>query len=245
MMIGSAAYWYGIQSALTTNVPVALAYTAILTIAPPTLISFLIPSTPAGMFLQRINAQTVGYPVVIVCSFILLYYSYYLLTSYWTAQPVAQSANVVHHQMLIGIIGFILIPGLLAAPVSSTELVEQMRQAHLVQRYELQTQADIQILRATLLRAQQLSMKGFSNLSDGERRELVDAMNGLVIGINETMKEVGSTVRALSGVQLPYNNYLADDDDIVEVLGYLSDELEGTNGNERNNSAVISRARRS
>ena len=47
-----------------------------------------------------------------------------------------------------------------------------MRQAHLVKRYELQTQADIAILRATLLRAQEKALLGFANLTLDEREEL-------------------------------------------------------------------------
>jgi hypothetical protein len=61
-MGGSAAYWWGVQSQLTDNRIVAIAFTAILVLAPPSLVSFLIPWSPAGMLLQKINARTWGTP---------------------------------------------------------------------------------------------------------------------------------------------------------------------------------------
>jgi len=226
-MCGSAAWWWGVQSSLTDNKLVALAYTAIMTLAPSALISFLIPWSPAGMLLQKVNMKTAGYTVVIICSLYLLYYSYWIMSAWWSAQPVTADANLVSQQMLIGVIGFIIVPALLWTPVSSDELVEQVRQAHLVKRYELQTQADIAILRATLLRAQQLSLKGFANLTILERQELSGAMNGLVSSVNKTLREVGDTVRAVSGVAMPFDGMLDDNEDIRGVLDYIGDSLIG------------------
>ncbi len=227
-MGGSAAYWWGVQSALTDNRIVAMAYTAILVLAPPSLVSFLIPWSPAGMLLQKVNMRTIGYSVVIGCALYLLYYSYHIQTSWWAAQPVVQDANLVSQQMLIGLIGFIIIPALLWTPVSSDELVEQVRQAHLVKRYELQTQADIAILRATLLRAQQLALKGFANLTIQERQELAGAMNGLMSSLDRTLREVGDTVKTVSGVAMPFDDMLDDNADIRGVLDYISDSLVST-----------------
>src|ERR671938_535385 len=148
-MGGSAVYWWGVQSTLIPdNKVVALAFTAILVLAPPSLVSFLIPWSPGGMLLQKVNAKTWGYLVVVGCSLYLLYYSFQIQLAWWLAQPVVADSNLVYQQVLIGIIGFVIIPALLWTPVSSEELVEQVRQAHLVKRYELQTQADIAILRA-------------------------------------------------------------------------------------------------
>lgn len=227
-MAGSGAYWWGVQSQLTSNAIVAAAYTAILVLAPPSLVSFLIPWSPAGMLLQKVNMRTIGYAVVIGCAAYLLYYSWYIQTAWWAAQPVVADANLVSQQMLIGIIGFIIIPALLWTPVSSHELVEQVRQAHLVKRYELQTQADIAILRATLLRAQQLALKGFANLTLKERQELAGAMNGLMTSIDRTLHEVGDTVKVVSGVALPFDGMLDDNEDIRGVLDYISDSLVNT-----------------
>ena len=224
-MAGSGAYWWGVQSQLTDNRIVAGAYTALLVLAPPALVSFLIPWSPAGMLLQKVNLRTTGYAVVIGCALYLVYYTWYIQSAWWAAQPVVADANLVNQQMLIGLIGFIIIPALLWTPVSSDELVEQVRQAHLVKRYELQTQADIAILRATLLRAQQLALTGFANLTTQEREELAGVMTGLLSSIDTTLREVGEAVRTVSGVALPFDGMLDDNADMRGVLDYISDSL--------------------
>jgi hypothetical protein len=226
-MVGSAVYWWGVQSQLTDNRMVALAFTAILVLAPPSLVSFLIPWSPAGMLLQKVNARTWGYAVVIGCSLFLFYYSYQIQYSWWAAQPVVADSNLIYQQVLIGIIGFIIIPALLWTPVTSEELVEQVRQAHLVKRYELQTQADIAILRATLLRAQEKALIGFANLTIEEREELAAVMKGLVTGIDRTLREVGQSVKTVSGAMVPFDA-LEDNGDVQEILDYIGESLTRT-----------------
>lgn len=227
-MSGSAAYWWGVQSQLTDNRVVAIAFTAILVLAPPSLVSFLIPWSPAGMLLQKINARTWGYPVIIGAALYLIYYSFQIQWSWWAAQPIVADAGLVYQQVLIGIIGFIVIPALLWTPVSSDELVEQVRQAHLVKRYELQTQADIAILRATLLRAQEKALIGFANLTVQERQELAAVMRSLVSGIDNTLREMGQTVRTVSGVAVPFDGLLEDNTEVRDVLDYITDSLESS-----------------
>jgi hypothetical protein len=223
-MGGSAVYWWGVQSQLTSNWIVAGAFTAILVLAPPSLTSFLIPWSPGGMLLQKINARTWGYTVVIGAALYLLYYSFEIQYSWWASQPTVASTGLILQQVIIGIIGFIIIPALLWTPVTSEELVEQVRQAHLVRRYELQTQADIAILRATLLRAQEKALIGFANLTVQEKEELAGVMRGLVKGIDQTLRDIGDSVKTVSGATVPFSS-LDDNDDIRGYLDYISDSL--------------------
>lgn len=225
-MAASAVYWWGVQSQLTDNTVVALAFTSILVLAPPALTSFLIPWSPGGMLLQKINARTWGYLVVIACSLYLIYYSFQIQWSWWAAQQVVADTGLVYQQVIIGIIGFIIIPALLWTPVTSEELVEQVRQAHLVKRYELQTQADIAILRSTLLRAQEKALIGFANLTVQEKEELASVMRGLVSGIDSTLKEIGASVKTVSGATIPFTA-LDDNDDIRGYLDYVHTSLTG------------------
>lgn len=224
-MAGSGVYWWGVQSVLTDNVVIAAAFTVILVLAPPALVSFLIPWSPAGMLLQKVNSRTWGYLAVFACALFLLAYSFLIQWSWWAAQPVVAESGLIYHQVFIGIIGFIIIPALLWTPVSSDELVEQVRQAHLVKRYELQTQADIAILRATLLRAQEKALIGFANLTVDEREELAAVMRSLVGGIDRTLHEIGQTVKTVSGVAMPFDGILDDNEDIRDVLDYISESL--------------------
>jgi hypothetical protein len=223
-MIGSAVYWWGVQSQLTGNQIVAIAFTAILVLAPPSLTSFLIPWSPGGMLLQKINARTWGYGVIIAASLYLLYYSFEIQYSWWASQPAVASTGLILQQVIIGIIGFIIIPALLWTPVTSEELVEQVRQAHLVRRYELQTQADIAILRATLLRAQEKALIGFANLTVQEKEELAAVMRGLVKGIDGTLRDIGDSVKTVSGATVPFSS-LDDNDDIRGYLDYIHESL--------------------
>jgi len=223
-MGGSAVYWWGVQSQLTDNTVVAVAFTAILVLAPPSLTSFLIPWSPGGMLLQKINARTWGYAVIIAAALYLLYYSFEIQYSWWASQPTVASTGLVLQQVIIGIIGFILIPALLWTPVTSEELVEQVRQAHLVRRYELQTQADIAILRATLLRAQEKALIGFANLTVQEKEELASVMRGLVRGIDTTLRDIGESVKTVSGAAVPFGS-LEDNDDIRGYLDYIHESL--------------------
>ncbi len=223
-MGGSAVYWWGVQSQLTDNMVVAGAFTAILVLAPPSLTSFLIPWSPGGMLLQKINAKTWGYAVIIGASLYLLYYSFEIQYSWWAAQPTVADTGLILQQVIIGIIGFILIPALLWTPVTTDELVEQVRQAHLVKRYELQTQADIAILRSTLLHAQEKALVGFANLTVDERAELAAVMQGLVSGIDQTLREIGQSVKTVSGATIPFHS-LNDNEEIQKYLDYVYDSL--------------------
>ncbi len=223
-MLGSAVYWWGVQSQLTDNMVIAGAFTAILVLAPPSLTSFLIPWSPGGMLLQKINARTWGYTVIIAASLYLIYYSFEIQYSWWAAQPTVADTGLILQQVIIGIIGFILIPALLWTPVTTDELVEQVRQAHLVKRYELQTQADIAILRSTLLRAQEKALVGFANLTVHERAELAAVMQSLVTGIDQTLKEIGQSVKVVSGATIPFES-LSDNEEIQQYLDFVYESL--------------------
>lgn len=239
-MIGSAAYWWGVQSILTDNKVVAMAFTAIMVLAPPSLVSFLIPWSPAGMLLQKINARTWGYTVIMVAAMFLLWYSFQIQNAWWLSQPVVAQSGYVLPQVLVGIIGFVIIPALLWTPVTSDELVEQVRQAHLVKRYELQTQADIAILRNTLLRAQEKALIGFANLTVQEREELASVMRGLVRGIDSTMKEIATSVKSVSSATIPFTS-LEDNEQIKGYLDYIGEALTDTSllPNSNSNTARV------
>jgi hypothetical protein len=126
--------------------------------------------------------------------------------------------------MIIGIIGFVIIPALLWTPVTTTEMVETLRQAHLVKRYEIQTQADIGMLRATLMRAHQLSAKGVANLTEAEVAELTGVVAGLMAGMDRTIEEIRDTVGVVSGVTLPYER-LSDDESVQSRIDMLHTHL--------------------
>jgi hypothetical protein len=223
-LIGSGWWWWGIQSQLTDNVLIAAAFTAILVIAPPSLTTFLIPWSPGGMLLQRIQMRTWGGAAVLACASFYVYYSWEIGTAYWLAQPVAADTGLVSQQVIVGIIGFILIPALLWAPVGDEELIETVRQAHLVNRYELETHADLSILRNQLLRAQELALVGFSQLMTDEQEELAETSRELLGAINGTLQQIGQGVQGSNHAVELFGD-LSDARDIQSILTHQVKQL--------------------
>lgn len=189
-LIAAAIFWWPVQNELSTNRTVALAYTIGLVLAPPALWSFLFPWSPGGMLLFRIQQRTIGQVVVALAALYFSYYSYQLQTSWWTAQEVTRDSNMVTQQVIIGLLLYIVIPGLVWTPVDPDEFEKQVKQEQLVKRYDMQTKADIAIMDATFLRAQQRAAIGFANLLPAEREELAAVMKGLVTGMDTTLQRI-------------------------------------------------------
>lgn len=228
-MLAAGIFWWRLFVILTSyDYITTLAVTTLLVLAPVAIWCMLLPFSPGAMLFLGTKTKTWGMPVVLGCGIYLLYYEAQLLWSYWAAQEVVAKSGLVNQQVILCIIGYVLIPALVWSPVSGEELVEAVRQQQLVARYELQTQADIAILRATLLRAQEKALVGFANLTVKEREELAAVMRSLVGGIEKTMYEIGDTVKAVSGITIPFNGMLEDNEDIRDVLGYISESLTST-----------------
>jgi hypothetical protein len=221
---GAACYWWMVQSTLAGPSWVAGGYTLLLTVAPPALVSFLVPSSPAGMLLQKINARTWGHAIVLGMALYLVYYSFEIQYIWWSAQPTTVEAGLVLLQTVLGLVGFIVIPALLWSPVSTEELVEQFRQAHLVQRYKLQTDADLALLRAISIRGQELRLKGMSAMTPAERVEYAQTIQALVWGIDETLDDIALSVQHVSGAQVPLTR-LQERPDITQALDQIAQTL--------------------
>lgn len=230
-VVASGAYWWIVQSTLTGHTAVAIAFTAIMTLAPPLLTAFLVPSTPAGMLLQKINAQTWGFVIVIAASLYLIYYSFTMQVIWWSAQNGAASMNLVYHQAIIGVIATILVPALLSSVVTSEELIERLKQAHMVKRYEIQVNAQERILRAVSIRGQSMAMRGFANLTEGEREEFAAVISGLVCGIDSTLREINNGVNTVSGAEIRYAGLL-NDETVQASLLEISETIQQQPGNQ-------------
>lgn len=227
--LGAIAYWWQIETTLLPGTDwgsllVAAGMTAILSLAPPALGSFLIPWSPAGMLLASIKARTWGQAVVLACTIFFGYVYLNIGVSFWSAQDVVANANMAWPQTWLGLVGFIMVPALLWTPVSDDELAATIKQDHLVRRYELQTKADIGILRAGLIRAQGLIERGWANLNEKEREELANALRGLIMGIDGTLAEIKESVRNVSGGEV-HTPLLAERDEVIDQLDYLVDAM--------------------
>jgi hypothetical protein len=225
---GSAVFWWDVQRTLLPGEDwrlklVAGVMTVIMVLAPPGLLTFLIPWTPAGMLLSKTRSHTWGQLVVVGCLLYLLYVSGNMQWVWW-AGHLGENIDLAPWQMLLGNVGFIAIPALTWNAVSDDELVEQVKQAHLVKRYELQVNADIAILRATMIRVQSYADRGYGNLSDKERQEYAAIIRGLAGGIDRTLKEIHGTVRAVIGYEMPYGD-LDEEAGVGDALELVTDQL--------------------
>lgn len=216
-LIGSASFHWMVQSKLTNNTAVAVAFTVIFVLFPVVAAGFIFPTSPAGMLLMRIKMKTWGYVALIVSAFFIVGYDGYLMNAWWLTQDVVRTSGYVLPQVILGIIGFHVLPGLLVSQVSTTEMIETIRQAHLVKRYKIQTDADLNILRTTLMRGVELSHRGMGDLNPNEREEMARIMVGLVRGIDNTMHDITTSVKGISDVDVGYTGLL----DNPQVAGNL------------------------
>jgi hypothetical protein len=202
-LAGSASFWWEIERTLTPTAGVAAAYTIILTLAPSTLMSTLLPWSPAGRLLARLRTRTWGTGVVTLSALILVWSAVERQAAWWALQPVVAASGLTTLQTLIGLIGFVVIPALVWAPTSDDTLLHDLNQAQLVARAAAQTQADLALLRATLLRAQVLAGRGAAAWTPDERAELAQILRGLVGGIATTLDQLASSVSVVTGVRIP------------------------------------------
>jgi hypothetical protein len=220
----SAAYWWSVQSQLTTLPAVAVALTVLLVVGPPLLVSLTLPWSAVGRQLYRLTPAWPALAMVFAAIAVLVSYSAVIQSAFWLTQPDVLGSSLVLQQTVVGIVGFLLIPALLWMPVSAFDVDEQVRQARLVRRYELQTQAQLAQLRAGMLRAQEKALIGFVNLTAAERDELADALRGLVAAIDLTLQEYADSVSAVSDQLLPFDA-LDDNRMVRDYLDYVAENL--------------------
>jgi hypothetical protein len=202
-LAGSASFWWEVERSLTPTAGVAAAYTLILTLGPPALMAFLLPWSPAGRLLARLRARTWGTLVVMLCALILGWYTVERQAAWWALQPVVAASGLTILQTLIGLIGFVLIPALVWAPTGDDQLLHDLKQAELIARSAAQTQADLALLRATLLRAQVLARRGAAAWTPDERAELAQILRGMVDGIATSLDQLATSVTSVTGVSIP------------------------------------------
>lgn len=230
-LLVSGFFWFPVRWRVVapTDVPealIAISSGLFMVFGPPILTSFLIPWTPTGMLLQRLNLRTVGYAVVIACALFLLYYAFIFQESWWSSRPLIVAADMVRFETIVGLISSIIVPALIWAPVGTDELIETARQAHLVKRYELQVNADIAVLQRTLFQAQELAVKNLADLTDRERSWLAGALKGLVTGMDQTLRELAGTVERVSETSIQFQP-LTTYPETAEILAYVTDTLYG------------------
>ena len=231
-LVASAIFWLNLYWSLLNppivSVPalIAISMGIVYAVVLPVLWSMLIPSTPAGMLLQRTRTRTWGFIFVVAASIYLTFHAWTVLSTWWSVQPNVHATGQERWMAMACLIAFIGIPALAWVQATPEQWVEHIRQAHLVHRLKIQHAADIAILKTTLLRAQQKTAAGIANLMPAERQELVDTLRALFEGQNETLRAIAGTFRNVADIELTFRT--GNEDDLSQTFAYVADELERT-----------------
>lgn len=225
MTSGAGYFWWYIQSALTNFQAMAILLAIGMAIAPPALTAFLIPWSPARTLLAKILGKTFGGAATIAMVLYLLYYATMLLYNWWVS-----TGNVPEYalfQTILCHIFFIFIPALLWTPTLAGDLLSIIKEEHLVRQYEIQTQGQIMQMRKTLMRAQVLTLKGFANLTTGEKEELAGMHIALVKGIERNFKEISAVISEFAGTAVSFDDTLEDNGDVRQLMYSIADSIAG------------------
>lgn len=200
LAIFSVRFWFSIQIALVGDVLLALIWSLLIALVPPALLSLLVPWSPLGTLLLRASWRSWGYGVIAITWLISSAYVGVLMYSWWAAQGnLPQTAAM---QTVIGYIGLVVLPALALSASVPADTTARITQARLVARYEMQTKTDIALLRATLLQAEALALRGWANLDTSERSEFLDAWAGIMVSLDKTTAEAVQSAATLSGTRL-------------------------------------------
>jgi signal transduction histidine kinase len=223
-LLTSAYHWFYIQNALTSDPVLALTSTIFLVMTPPAVTAFLFPWSPGAALLQKVNARTWGYALIVICAMFLLYYAWTVQWAWWSAQPQVTSAGLVAQQVLLHLVGTIFVPALVIAPVSGRDLARQIREQRQVEEYEIQLASRKAALAAGAHRVESLMLRGIANLTADEKHELATGMRSLVMGMDKTLAEIGDSVKQASGLSIPVAQ-LQQRPEIAEFFEDLEQQL--------------------
>lgn len=174
----------------------------------PALVATILPGTSAGMLLQEHQRRTLGFLVLIPSAVFLLYVSYYILMSWWAAQPAVVEAGLVTHLTLMSLIFFVVVPGWIWSSSSPAAWMAEVEQAHAVKRLRLAHEAELGAMKATFARAIGLMELGLDRLTVEQRQYVGQSINAIHRYRNEQLRQVGRHIGTLMGIDegLPWQN---------------------------------------
>jgi hypothetical protein len=223
-IIASGIFWFHLHWLLIephslAEAGIALGMGLVYTLVLPALWTMLIPSTPAGMLLQKTQLRTWGFAFVIGGAFFLTWHAATIFRIWWLSRPpVAQSGQDLALTIAC-LIAFIGVPALAWVQVTPEQWIAQVQQAHLVKKLEAMHAADIAAAKIAYYRALQTLSKGLANATVAERAETIQVFKALFSGMNDTLLAVAGTFREVAGVELAVP---ALDD---TTIGYRCDEV--------------------
>lgn len=190
-------------------------------LATPLLWSMLVPTTPAGQLLQKTQLRTVGFVFIVAAAIYLSVQAESMIESWLWSQPGIAESGMARSLAISLSIAFILIPALAWVQLTPERWLQQIQQAHMVKKLEMQQRGELAIIRATLLKAEKRALVGFVNLLPMEKQEHIETIQGLLIGINDQQRAIARTM----GVSAELERDFGGDMDIAAALDSVKSEL--------------------
>jgi hypothetical protein len=235
-LVASLAFWFVLHwTALMVpgagfpQAVVAVVMTLVYALALPLLLSMLVPTTPAGMLLQKTQWKTVGFPVIVGSALFLGWHARNLIWTWFVSQPVIGPNRVTGEPgqetayTIACLIAFVVIPALAWVQATPEQWLNQIKQAHLVRKLEMQQRGELAILKARLLWAEQRAALSYAKLLPAERQEIMQTMRGLFMGIADAQRGIARTVGVSADVERALG--IPDDQEIADELDYVAREL--------------------
>lgn len=232
-LTASLAFWFVLHwtslvvpGAGVPQAVVAVVMTLVYALALPLLLSMLVPTTPAGMLLQKTQWRTVGFPVIIGSALFLGWHARNLIFLWFASQPVIGSAGAGQETAytIACLIAFVVIPALAWVQATPEQWLAQIKQAHDVRKLELEQRGELAIIKARLLWAEQRAALSYAKLLPAEQEEIIKTMRGLFMGIADTQRAIARTVGVSADVERAMG--IHGDGDIADALDYVERELE-------------------
>lgn len=195
-----------------------------MTVALPALLSALLPSTPAGMMLQRARWRTWGFAATLGGALFLLWFAWQVFDAWLYQFPNITRANVHTSLTIASLIIGVVIPTLSWVQIAPDRWLAEVVQAHKVRQLELMFQAQLDAMKAQFARNALLIQRGMANLSAGEAEELVASQEAIHRAINRTLVEIAQSIDVVTGRSTGVN--LLPGEDITVLYDNLAAGLE-------------------
>lgn len=200
------------------TVVLALVYS----LATPLLWSALVPSTPAGQLLQKTQWRTFGFAAIVAAAFFLTFQAGHMIELWLWAQPGVAESGWARGLAISLSIAFILIPALAWTQLTPERWLAQIQQAHAVKKLEMQQRGELAIIKASLLRAERLAVKGWANLLPLEKEEVFHMVRGLLQSTSDVQRDIVRTM----GLGAELERDIMDDREIADRLDYVAQQID-------------------
>lgn len=196
----------------------AVVLALVYSLAAPLLLSMLVPTTPAGQLLQKTQWRTIGFPVIVACAIFLAYQAEYMIELWLFAQTAVREAGFSRPMAISLTIAFVVIPALAWVQLTPERWLQQIQQAHQVKKLELQQRGELAIIKASLLRAERLALKGWAELLPLEQEEVYGMVRGLLQSTSDTQRGIVRDLNMSSDLE----QAIMGDADIAEELASIA-----------------------